>query len=68
MPTGKSSKTMNAHANDKHEDDPFRSVSYGVFGRNGAYDEVPSWDIVPHPCYGKDNKMPHGGKNEEYCK
>ena len=47
---------------------PFRAVSFGVFGRTGRYDEVPQWDLGPHPCFGEDESMPHGGKNKELCK
>lgn len=54
--------------NNIKETGPTRSVSFGVYGRTGKYDEIPTWDIVPHACDGYDEKMPHGGKSEEYCK
>ena len=48
--------------------EPFRAVSFGIFARTGRFDEVPSWDLAPHPCFGADESMPHGGKNEALCK
>ena len=45
-----------------------RAVSFGVFGRTGRFDEIPQWDLGPHPCYGYDSSMPHGGYDYERCK
>lgn len=45
-----------------------RAAAFGVYGRAGATDAVPSWNITPHPCFGYDENYPHGGYNEELCK
>jgi hypothetical protein len=44
-----------------------RAASFAVLGRTGVVDEVPQWDLAPHPCYGWDASMPHGGKNQAFC-
>jgi len=46
MTTGKYKDDMNRHS------EATRAVSFGVYGRTGPLDEIPSWDIVPHPCFG----------------
>lgn len=44
-----------------------KPLSFGVFGRTDRFDEVPQWDLGPHPCDGWDDSMPHGGKDSDLC-
>jgi hypothetical protein len=45
-----------------------RTASCGIIGRTGRLDDVPQWNLGPHPCLGNDPKLPHGGYDEDRCK